>query len=246
MSGVNPALERYRNLCPVFDESRMGDPVYQYVCWVDVMGSESSMRRQLSLAANFVMKLHVAALEVLGTSVGVTLYPVMDGLYACAPKQGPMLNFLKELFFRLGVTFALERNPSYRFCVRAGLAFGPVITGGGVTRGSPVLGQHQEHCKNILLGITVSQAYTTARQAAPYGICLHESTRAFAPRRAKVLFGTHYRWWKQRTDGGLLIDSLKTAFAEYHRWCQGHSVSLLYDKDRIEAHDELVKDYFTE
>jgi hypothetical protein len=58
----------------------MGDQAYQYVCWVDVMGSESTMLRQLSLATNFVMKLHVTALEVLGTTVGVMLYPVMGGM----------------------------------------------------------------------------------------------------------------------------------------------------------------------
>jgi hypothetical protein len=244
MPSVDP-LERYRSLCPVFDERRMGDPVYQYVCWVDVMGSKSSMRRQLSLAANFVMKLHVAALEVLRTTAGVMLYPVMDGLYVCASRQGPMLNFLKELFFRLGVTFALENNPSYRFCVRAGLAFGPVITK-GVTRGSPILSQNQEYCKSILLGITVSQAYTAARHAAPFGIRLHESVRAFAPKPSEVLSGTHYKWWKQRTDGSLLIDRLKTDLVEYHKWCDDHSASLLYKKDRIQVHSELVKDYFTE
>ena len=96
---------------PFFNVERMHAPSSKYVCWVDVMGSDSAMRRSIKIAANFVMKLHVAALEVLPTDDTVVLYPVIDGLYACAAGQGRILDFLKGVLFRVALSFVSEREP---------------------------------------------------------------------------------------------------------------------------------------
>lgn len=73
----------------------MGPPSVEYVCWIDVMGSRSIMLRSASIAANFVMKLHVAALHAKEAVAypDLELYPMIDGVYACAPAQGPMLAY---------------------------------------------------------------------------------------------------------------------------------------------------------
>ena len=45
-----------------FDKSKVS-PTNEYICWIDVMGSQSIMLRSLKIASNFVMKLHIAALR---------------------------------------------------------------------------------------------------------------------------------------------------------------------------------------
>jgi hypothetical protein len=228
-----------------FDVSKMKPPSLMYVCWIDVMGSGSSMRRSISLAANFVMKLHMVALEVGSKYRTVALYPVIDGLYACATEQKAVLGFLNEVFLKLAQNFIEEKELMFKFCIRAGLAFGPVVTGDDVKLGSDILNKNEQYCRHILLGITLSQAYDSARDAAPFGISLHESARAFAPPNTSVLSGTCYNWWKL-VGTGKPPQPLKDALNGYHKWCLTHTATLLYEKTRIDAHSALVDDYFTD
>ena len=46
-----------------FDSRYFGEPSYEYVCWLDVMGTANQMLRSLPISANFVFKLHCAVLE---------------------------------------------------------------------------------------------------------------------------------------------------------------------------------------
>ena len=224
----------------------MRTPTPQYVGWVDVMGARSSMLRSLSESANFVGKLHGAALSVLQRYAAVKLYPMIDGLYGRCASQAPILGFLKEVFFRVGLTFVAEREHLHRFCIRGGLAYGPVVIGDDIRGASTVLSQNANYCSSILLGTTLSQAFDTAGEAAPFGIALHESVRAFAPSGDPVLSGTHWKWWRFIRDGNLLLPLLKSRLAQYHKWCKTHSSSMIYKEDRIEAHNKLMIDFFSD
>jgi len=66
-----------------------------------------------------------------------------------------------------------------------------------------------EYREGILLGITLTQAFDVARSAAPFGIALHESAKAFAPAEDEVLSGTHSKWCDFIDDGDQLIELLK-------------------------------------
>jgi hypothetical protein len=239
-------LGDYREQIPQFDEGRMHAPTPQYVAWVDVMGAGSSLLRSLSVAANFVMKLHIAALSVVPHYSDIKLYPMIDGLYCRSGEQPSILGLLKEVFFRLGLTFVAEREDLHRFCIRGGLAYGPVLTGEDIVSASDVLSQNSDYCSSILLGITLTQAFDTSRKAAPFGISLDESVRAFAPTGASVLSGTNWKWWKFVQGGDSLIPVLKARLTEYQDWCKIHSSSMIYKEERIEAHKKLVMDFFTE
>jgi hypothetical protein len=49
---------------PFFDSSGLPQiPPTEYVVWVDVMGTQSRMSRSLKQTANFIFKLHVAAIS---------------------------------------------------------------------------------------------------------------------------------------------------------------------------------------
>ena len=78
-------------------------PTPEYVAWVDVMGIQSSMSRSLNVSGNFIFKLHIAALQ--STHTNVSLYPIMDGLYATSATQQDMLTFLRELFSSIADEF---------------------------------------------------------------------------------------------------------------------------------------------
>ena len=69
-----------------FNAAHLPLPIDQYVAWVDVMGTQASMSTSLRTAANFMFKLHIAAFQA--PRERARIYPVMDGFYAAAPKQG--------------------------------------------------------------------------------------------------------------------------------------------------------------
>lgn len=247
MIDLSKSLKPSTSISPFFDAKKMKPPTTLYVCWVDVMGSESRMRLSIAQAANFVMKLHVAVLDLEPSYPTIELWPVMDGLYACATKSKQILSFLRDLFSRMTQAFISENEHLYKFCIRAGLAYGPTVKGTDLQPCSDALSGKSDYCKRVLLGIAVSQAYDVTRRAAPFGIALHESTRAFAPPGNSVLSGSHYEWWRYIASGEAegLTESLVKSLEDYHQWCMKHTATLTYDVSRIDAHKKLVQDYFT-
>lgn len=99
----------------------------EYIAWVDVMGTQASMSRSLAISANFIFKLHTAALQA--PNQNVTLYPVMDGFYASSSDKGEILDFLRSVFQEVAAEFNGEPVEHHRFIIKGALAFGPVIHG---------------------------------------------------------------------------------------------------------------------
>jgi hypothetical protein len=244
--------QQQREQRPFFDESRMQPPTYKYVCWVDVMGSQSIMLRSLSIASNFLMKLHVAALiesaRARSRGFPVELYPVIDGVYVCSQSQNTLLRFLNGVHRRLAITFTLEGNPFHKFMIRSGLAYGPVVRGRDALECADILGRNPDHSKQILLGSPLTQAYLIERKAPPFGVALHESVRTFSPFGETVMFGTYWKWWKSHCQAGddtlalELADSLK----KHYDWCLKHTVALSYEKVDIDKHKLLAEEYFSD
>jgi len=170
----------------------------------------------------------------------VTLYPVMDGLYAASPDQEEMLEFLRTFFNGWADGFLKAKRPLHRFIVRGGLAFGPVIHGRDVSKEAcDVVAKEVAYAGSILLGMPVVQAHQVERQAPPFGVFVHESARAFAPTGFNPLT---FAWWEW-FDKGMRMKMLKGLQGHYE-WCLEHSGSILYEKSRIETHVELAKQYF--
>lgn len=116
--GTSPSVpsiaETRKNERSYFDESKMAPPTIMYVCWIDVMGSESIMLRSLSIASNFLMKLHVAALRA-SQAFPVELYPIIDGVYACSDSQSTILRFVNRLTQDLQLRSYLKQTHSTGF-----------------------------------------------------------------------------------------------------------------------------------
>jgi hypothetical protein len=228
-----------------FDARRMQPESNQFVCWLDIMGLRNIQERSLSIAANFVMKLHIACLES-NSPERVQLFPMNDGVYVCAEELVTMVLYLKDVFVKLARLFTEESQPLYRFLVKGGLSYGPVIAGDDCLDCSEVLSEHEDYCKRILLGIAMAQAFNREKEAPPFGLVMDESVRAFGRLGRAPISGLYWKWWRwnQTDDDVELTRSLRDELGKYYDWCTKLSSTIGYDPDRISRHRKLVDEYF--
>ena len=227
-----------------FDASRLPDPKNEYVAWVDIMGMSILMSRSLKTSANFVFKLHVAALEASkqleASNQNVILYPIMDGFYASSANQDSILRFLRDVFHRVAQEFNDESNQEHRFIIKGSVAFGPVVHGQSIPHGaSRIMDNNVQYRNNILLGLPMVQANTTEKWAPPFGIFVHESARTFSPDDKSL----PYIWWKWGEDSKTW-DKLRKELESYYEWCTSGGGGSGYDPSRIRAHRNLAQQYF--
>jgi hypothetical protein len=198
------------------------------------------MGRSISATANFVFKLHVAALESAGSAV--RLYPVMDGVYASSASQGDFLAFLCSVFSKVAEAFNAEGDNGHRFVIRGGIAFGPVYHGASLGVGaSKVLTKHTAYRDMILLGLPMVQAHIAEPAAPPFGLFVHESARTFAPPGASPLRSVWWHWKTHKT--AKTWSTLGTTLHTYLDWCAERAESLQYPADRIARHKEMFTQF---
>lgn len=226
---------------PYFNAAHLPAPSNEYVAWFDVMGTQASMSRSVKATANFVFKLHAAALQA--PRKQVRLYPVMDGLYAASPVQADMIDFLSNVFESLANEFIAEKNPLHRFLLRGGLAYGPVIHGAGVGKeASDTLAENAAYRDAILLGMPMVQAHLSESSAPPFGVAVHESARAFAPPDTEPL---HTAWWRWANNPkSKPWSELEKPLLAHLDWFAQRSGPLAYAAERIATHRQMVQQYF--
>jgi hypothetical protein len=183
------------------------------------------MSRSLSATANFVFKLHAAALQA--PHANMTLYPVMDGVYAASAIQADMFGFLRSVFQEVAQEFNNQPNNMFRFVTRGALAFGPVVHGKTLPQAaSNTLAANPVYRDQILLGIPMVQAHLSEASAPPFGIAIHESARAFAAAGSEPL---HTLWWKSANNANQTVwDALGQHLPGYFQWYADRSVPLGY------------------
>ena len=229
-----------------FDADCLPDPSLEYVAWLDVMGIQVAMSRSLPISANFIFKLHTAALQA--QCENVTLYPVMDGLYASSENKEGILGFLRSVFEQIAEEFIRERKQLHRFIVRGALAYGSVIHGGNIPeQASPVMHQNDNYRMRLLLGLPIVQANTTEKLAPPFGLYVHESARESVSSQKPR---TPFIWWQWRTQhkqGNVETwNSLRESLDEYFAWCSDRSDAIDYQASRIEDHRSKARQYFSQ
>ena len=226
-----------------FNAAHLTAAAPEYVAWIDIMGTQASMSRSIKATANFIFKLHTAALTA--PREHVRLYPVMDGLYAASPRKTDMLNFIRSVFLQVAEEFTQTADSNHRFMIRGGLAFGPVIHGANVAeRASPVLHQNQEYRQAILLGMPMVQAHLSESSAPPFGVAVHESARAFSQNRQEPL---HAIWWKWKSaENQAQWDALREAVGNHLSWCEERSLAIGYPPERLAVHRKMATQYFVE
>ncbi|MDR2891233.1 MAG: hypothetical protein LBV18_06550 [Alistipes sp.] len=223
-----------------FDSKKLPEPKAEFVCWIDIMGSQATMTTVINRAANFIFKFHACVLECRDTNnIDVTYYPVMDGVYITSANIEALQTAINTIFKRLATIFAKEYNLDHSFIIRGAIAFGPVIHGRDISVDcNSYLGSaDSNYKKQLLLGMPISQCYNGERDAPPFGVYMHDSAIAFGK-----LSGRFYRWWNNDEE---FIKKLEKGIVKYFEHCQNRIHSLGMDKDKIEKYKALSKEYFT-
>lgn len=223
-----------------FDSRHLPDPTTEYVVWVDVRGIQSAMGRSISIAANFVFKLHLAILDSLRE--GISSYPVMDGAYLSSTSKDDIIKVLCGIFCRVAEAFTEEDKPEHRFVIRAAVAYGPVIHGSAIpNEASKDFRDNPEYRGSILLGMPMVQAHISERQAPPFGIYVHESARTFAESNGEPF---HAVWWKWLRPTEALWEKTRDTLVAHYQWCRSNPSTLMYSPERVAAHISMLEEYF--
>lgn len=211
----------------------------QYVAWVDVMGTASTLQRSLSQAANFVCKLHSSCLNHLPAS-GVNYYPMNDGAYLVGDIE-PILQTLREVMIETAGVFLEEENGMKCYMIRGAIAFGDVVHGSSAVLGLHDEQNHPEFVERVLLGLPTALAYRGEANAAPFGIFIDQSARNSDDTQYPF-----FRWWlpKSMSFGTKRRKSLGVKIDKHLDWCLAHPIQTAYPKDRAEQHRLLAREYF--
>lgn len=230
-----------------FDSNLLSDPEFNYVCWLDVMGTANQMLRSLPIAANFIFKLHCAGLEAADeiSLPGIRLYPVMDGVYITSRRREPLQSIVNQSLRRVAFTFLNETTPFHQFLVRGAVVFGPVYHGSDLDpHTAHILDRHKDIRDSILMGLPMAQAYWAERDAPPFGIAMDASARAFAPEGDKPFRFIWFDWFRY-TEPPLDPSQMLGHLDKYFEWHRAHTNSTGYTADRIERHSRLATEFFT-
>lgn len=224
-----------------FNAGRMPPTEPEYVAWVDVMGTQASMSAALKVAANFIFKLHIAALQA--PRPHVRIYPVMDGFYASTPAKDEMVEFLRSVFSQVAATFNAETEIRFRFVIRGALSYGPVVHGSSLPpQCSDALANHPPYRDHLLLGMPMVQSHLSEAWAPPFGVYVHESARAFAPAGALPLPDRWWSWDHNTTHASWTV--LPQELEAYYDWCDARAGKIDYSRERIAVHRRMAKEYF--
>lgn len=224
-----------------FNANELSDPSNEYVAWIDVMGIKSAMESSIKISANFIYKLHIAAIEA--PSDNIKIYPIMDGFYCSSPNQGDMEKFLKDIYLKLANLFNEENKNSFRFIIKGAIAKGDVYHGCNLDyKAAFTLGDNKEYRDKIMLGLPMIQAHPGEVEAPPFGLFVDESAQSLVSPDAKYPFDMWWKWFtKEDAD---LIANLASSLETYYAWCMGQSHEISYPRNRIRIHRGMAKLYF--
>lgn len=232
-----------------FDSSKMGNPTYEYVAWIDLMGTREAMRETIDKSANFIFKFHANALTCLASNTDIVLYPVMDGIYVTSTTKELFIDFLCHIFLECSKDFC---SADVRFCylIKGAIAFGPIYHGQNIpAEVNYLFSKHTNYKNSLLLGLPMIQAYLGEKLAPPFGLYIDESARSFAPTGQTPLGNRWYRWDKNKSiqhKGLGAITTFKDKMNQYFDYMEKHHVQNNYPLADIAKHREMFEDFFGE
>ncbi|MCD2200633.1 hypothetical protein LPA44_12090 [Halobacterium sp. KA-4] len=213
------------------------EPKYSYVCWMDIMGTGNNMYQNISVAAQKILNFQILAKEV--ESDGLTIYPMMDGVYIVSEDIQDLTEFI-EVAFENAAHQVLERDTEGMFIIRGGISFGPIVEG----KDFPIEFDDEEYSQNIeslLIGPPMVEAYGVEEDAPPFGIAIHDSARSFTPNDFQ------YQWYKWFNPSNReLANELRKKLESYFEYSKRNSHITNYPEEKIEQHKDMMELYLPE
>ncbi len=93
------------------------------------------------------------------------------------------------------------------------------------------------------IGMAISHAYEAEGSAPPFGVYIHESARAFAP-RTKDSFPYLTNLWRWYDDNDALTWATRRTLLEHFDWLEKNPVASQYDAEPMRRHKCLAVEYF--
>ena len=216
------------------------NPSNEYVCWLDIMGTKSSMSESFEKSANFIIRFRTAVLKA-AVSKRVRVYPVMDGVYIVVKYLDDMREAIDKIMTCLAEVFLSETN-NHRFIIKGALAIGTIQHGSKISSEvSPDMAPRSGYKQHLLFGMPMIQAFNSEKQAPPFGIYIHESARTVGG-----LQGRYYYWRRDDTlsDNEKLHESLRKELISFLKWEKDHNYYLELEKTKFEEYENRVKEYY--
>lgn len=216
-----------------------------FVAWV--VGTTSSMQRSLAISANFIMKLHIAALEAADVTP-VWLYPAVDGIYICTANPDDLMEVLSRTFWRVAGMFIDESEYRYRFMIRGGVARGQIARGEHYGSGDRIF-RDRDYANRIVIGAPLAEAYRSEGLASPSGLHVHESAASSWWMNQETLSRQVWRWWnvhesQMHREAKTRAVALRGELIKYLQWCEANAVALTYGQEALARHRRLATEYF--
>lgn len=208
----------------------------EYVCWLDMMGTKSNMSESFEKSTNFMLRFHSAVFSVVKGEKDVLSYPVMDGVYITCPNAQAMKKVIVEIMNKLSSIFMEEPSCFHKFVIRGALSYGAIAHGTFVNDKICETLAGQEYLNYLLFGMPIILAHVSERNAAPYGVFIHESAR-----KIKEFQGRHVLIYNDETK-----EKMHQKLTEYFDWCKKYFNYLEIEPMKIEQYKQLVDEYYTD
>lgn len=212
-----------------FDSSKMGKPSREFVLWLDCMGTQCFMNRNMQTAANFIFKFHsIVASATKGKKY--KLYPVMDGVYITTSECEDMLKVIGTIMKALAKEIISEKNVHFRYLAKGALAYGDIYHGTDIDASA-----FDQNVRDIirkgsfLIGPPVIQANQQEKKAPPFGIAIHNSCKLS---QSGLKFNSEWFDWMLK-NGDDIIDPLEKAVKEYFKLFEDQTAFSGYGKEKI-------------
>ena len=90
----------------------------------------------------------------------------------------------------------------------------------------------------------MAQAHAAESEAAPFGISIHASARAFAP-QSEQPFGFIWLDWFRYSNPPIDPAALLAKMETYFAWQKQHTTVTGYKPDRVDYHLKLAREFFS-
>ena len=221
-----------------FNVDKMSVTKTQFVFFVDIMGMKATMLRSFAKSTIFMGKMHCAIRGLQNGNSSIKVYPVMDGAYIVSNDLEKMIEFIRNLFTRLGKVFVSTEKIEDCFLVRGCLSFGPVIGGDEINdKVNKQLAEDAAYKSKLLFGFPMILAFNGEVKAPPFGVYLDTTVRVAENRK---LSGIWYRWCKDE----VLKKGIIKGLSNYFQWAKNSSLELTYDEERMAYHEKMANQYW--
>jgi hypothetical protein len=207
----------------------------EYVAWIDIMGIESVMAKYPKVAEVNVGKLHLAVAEY-EEEDELTLYPMIDGIYAISDDEDRIFDFSEEIVGRFSQNlisrsgYGLNQGElKFGPLLRCGIAKGDVHHWDDLTETG--LSDHENRTA-LVTGNAVSHAHECETEAPPIGIRVHESASTSGNR-------INRQWWDKEKRAVFTRRALRKYWRIFDDGCE-----IPYNEDAIAKHAEKADNYF--